>query len=489
MGIDVSIDRDVRAGESLTHFMETAIRECDVVLVVCTPQYAEKANHRIGGVGYETGVVTGELVDAASSDKFVPILRTGSRRDSVPSYLRDRKAIDFRIEDGYRVSLEELAERCGGALDPPPPPSPPTEELLLREGAVIGDGTFAAEETVAPEPVPVPSLKTSALQQMLAKEKPVVVEFWAPWCGPCRVLSPVVDEIAGEYSASTEFARLNVDEEQQFSAEYEVLSIPTVIVFENQKPTKKIVGAMPKRRLLAELDEHIGEPNPDEEELAAHETVALTWHEGRIKAVILNRDGTYAYVSADARRHGLVYLPSLVKTGFSQAIAELEELINSSYTTKDEIRRFLEAHPDLILGGDYHTAHSQVLLRREGMQSLQPDFLVEPVAGELADVVEVEPAQREIATQSEGVTELTDVVVQACSRLREYRDYFESEKHRVEIEDDRGIRVFRPRMFVVIGRSGQTDSLTQRRLEAQLPDVSLRSWDDVLAVARKRLDA
>jgi thioredoxin 1 len=315
-------------------------------------------------------------------------------------------------------------------------------------------------------------------------QKPVVVEFWAPWCGPCRVLAPVVDELAGEFGESTEFARINVDEEQSFAAEHEVLSIPTMMVFHGQTLKKKVIGAMPKERLLAELRDYIGELEPA---VSSDETIALTWHRGRIRAAQLSADGTYSYVSTDANRLGLVYLPKFVKTDFASAIAELEELLNDSYAGKDEIRAFLQAHPDVILGGEYKAAHSQVLLRREGSQSLQPDFMLEPIGGDLADIVEVEPAQRQVATEVDGVTELTEVVMQACARLRESRDHFESERHRVEIEDEHGIRVFRPKMFVVIGRSGQTDSLTRRRLETQLTDVTLRSWDDVLAVARDRL--
>jgi len=302
------------------------------------------------------------------------------------------------------------------------------------------------------------------------------------------VLGPVVEELANEYSASTEFARINVDEEQMFAAEHEILSIPTMIVFKSQKPVKKVVGAMPKRRLLAEISDHIGELDPDPDP-AVGDTVALTWHEGRIRAVLLDSDGTYSYVSSDANRLGLVYLPRFVKTGFALAIGELEELINDSYATKDDVRAFLQEHPDLILGGQYKAAYPQVLLRRDGRQPLQPDFMLEPIGGELADILEVEPAQREVTTEVEGVTELTEVVIQACSRLRESRDHFEEERHRIEIEDAHGIRVFRPRMFVVIGRSGQTDPLIKRQLETQLTDVALRSWDDVLRVARKHLQA
>ncbi len=89
---------------------------------------------------------------------------------------------------------------------------------------------------------------------VLESETPVLVDFWAPWCGPCRVVHPILEEIQAERESELRIVSLNVDENQQTAARYEVLSIPTLILFRDGAEAKRIVGALPKRRLEAELE-------------------------------------------------------------------------------------------------------------------------------------------------------------------------------------------------------------------------------------------
>ncbi len=89
--------------------------------------------------------------------------------------------------------------------------------------------------------------------EVLEADTPVLVDFWAPWCGPCRMVAPVLEEIAGERD-DIRIVKLNVDENQQTAANFDVLSIPTLILFRHGQVAKKVIGAMPKKRLLNEIE-------------------------------------------------------------------------------------------------------------------------------------------------------------------------------------------------------------------------------------------
>ena len=90
--------------------------------------------------------------------------------------------------------------------------------------------------------------------EVLKSEIPVLVDFWASWCGPCKMLAPTVAQIAEEYSGKIKVGKVNVDEEESLSREYGIVSIPTVILFKNGKPEKTSIGLVPKETLVSMLD-------------------------------------------------------------------------------------------------------------------------------------------------------------------------------------------------------------------------------------------
>jgi thioredoxin 1 len=94
--------------------------------------------------------------------------------------------------------------------------------------------------------------------EVLESDKPTLVDFWAPWCGPCRVVAPVLEEIATERE-DVKVVKLNTDENQETAAAFEVLSIPTLILFRNGQVAHKVIGAYPKAKLQAELEPALSE--------------------------------------------------------------------------------------------------------------------------------------------------------------------------------------------------------------------------------------
>ena len=101
----------------------------------------------------------------------------------------------------------------------------------------------------------IPEVTDARFQaEVLESDVPVLVDFWAPWCGPCRIVAPVLEQIADERGGELKIVKLNVDDNQQTAAAFEVLSIPTLILFRGGQVAKKVIGAYPKRKLEEELE-------------------------------------------------------------------------------------------------------------------------------------------------------------------------------------------------------------------------------------------
>lgn len=94
--------------------------------------------------------------------------------------------------------------------------------------------------------------KNNFAQEVLRSDKPVLVDFWAPWCGPCRMVAPIIEEIAAERN-DIKVVKINVDEQMELASQYQIMSIPTLMVFKNGQAVNKALGARPKNQILALL--------------------------------------------------------------------------------------------------------------------------------------------------------------------------------------------------------------------------------------------
>lgn len=97
----------------------------------------------------------------------------------------------------------------------------------------------------------------STYDSLLQEETPVLIDFWASWCGPCRALSPIVDELADDWAGRIKVAKCNVDENQDIAMQYGVMSIPTLVLLKQGTEVTRTVGSMPKAQLMAELEGYL----------------------------------------------------------------------------------------------------------------------------------------------------------------------------------------------------------------------------------------
>lgn len=172
------------------------------------------------------------------------------------------------------------------------------------------------------------------------------------------------------------------------------------------------------------------------------------------------------------------------------AVEELESLVNDPNAKEKDFQDFFERYPDFILNDEYKKAHSHIVLATDDGESFIPDFVLEPIdQSSLCDLLELKLPSAQIFVLQQRRMRFTAAVLEACTQLREYNMFFDEEKNRRKTHDEYGLLAFKPRMFVIIGRRGDVSPLDIRKMETDVPNLKLRTYDDVIARIKAKVDA
>jgi excisionase family DNA binding protein len=227
----------------------------------------------------------------------------------------------------------------------------------------------------------------------------------------------------------------------------------------------------------------------DAEALAADdEALGVAFVDGRFRLITIKPDGTVQFVDSHEHYHHLFYVASLEAYGWRALIQELEELINSSKITEHQLQTFFERNPEFLCGDTYESARPHIVLQRPHAGPLIPDFALKPNnADALCDLLELKLPRAQLLTGKDNRRRLSAALLEACAQLREYRDFFERDRNRREIEEVYGLRFFRPKMMVVIGKRSEYLASDLRKAEGDVPQLLITTYDDLLERARSRL--
>ncbi|MFD3422779.1 Shedu anti-phage system protein SduA domain-containing protein [Streptomyces decoyicus] len=210
--------------------------------------------------------------------------------------------------------------------------------------------------------------------------------------------------------------------------------------------------------------------------------------DGRLKLVSVQPDGSVRVVDTPGQIHNLLYIASMEAAGWKTLVQELEELINSPQTVEQDLQRFFERNPDFLCGDAYEEARSHIVLQRDDDGPLIPDFALKPSnSNALCDLLELKLPKAKLLRVSKNRVRLTSAIMEACAQLREYQSYFEDAKKRLAIEESYGLRFFRPRMMVLIGKRSDYSATDLRNAETDVPNLSIVTYDDILERARARI--
>jgi hypothetical protein len=253
------------------------------------------------------------------------------------------------------------------------------------------------------------------------------------------------------------------------------------------------------RKSLAELKEIITEMGlsfgmklenfqfDSKEESQKYEFVAIGLFGDRLKLVFLHRDGRFAFMD-ELHSYGGLYVVTSETLRLKQAVEELETLINDQRTKESDLQDFFQRNSEFILNDEYKRAHSKIVLEKREDKTLIPDFILEPYdRPHLCDILDLKLPSAKVWILKKNRPRFSAAVYEACAQLGEYSQFFEEEENRLRILDKYSLLAYKPKLFVIIGRRQKVDPITKRRIEGNIPGVSVLTYDDLIEKIKRRI--
>ena len=321
--------------------------------------------------------------------------------------------------------------------------------------------------------------------EVLRATTPQLVLFTAPWVGPGRVMIESFTKAGVEKTTNTEILVLNVDDHPSVAQQYGITSVPTLLCFADGKLVDRAVGALPASALTKFI--HRNKPAlPETPPLtSASPWLAVGLFGNALRVVSLELDGRYTFIDQRGNTHRLLYASTLAEAQARREVAsEFEALINRNDITEQALHRFMELNPEFILNDEYKAAHSKVVLDRDDAP-LIPDFMLEPVdQNALCDLLELKRPDTRLFVIKKNRLRFSAAVFEAVAQLREYSRFFDEQHNRERVKQRYGLHAFKPRLFLILGRSVSVDPIVRRVAEQDVPGVVLRTYDDLLTKIR-----
>lgn len=216
--------------------------------------------------------------------------------------------------------------------------------------------------------------------------------------------------------------------------------------------------------------------------------LALTQLGSAVRVVPLALEDTYSFQDSLNWQQYIGFPYQYKHVTLKKAADEFEKMINDRSLKEKDYQEFFKEHKDFILMDEHVDAHPHLVLERETIGSLIPDFILEPFTGkDLCDILEIKTPYMSPYVCRPNRERFSAVVLDAIEQLRTYSEFFDDPEHRAEIEGRYGLSSYKPKMYLIVGRRGGVQPLMAKKIHSRAPDVELKTYDDVLALVKHKI--